>query len=63
MNKIQKQKAAYEKEFFKTEEKQKEDLIRKHTQTYDLKDFINSSIESIIYALENIDTDGTDGDF
>ena len=63
LDKIKKQKSAYENYFIQIEQKQKENLIRKHTQTYDLKDFINSSIESIIYALENIDTDGTDGDF
>ena len=62
-DKIKKQKSAYENYFIQIEQKQREDLIRKHTQTYDLKDFIISSIESIIYALENIDTDGTDGDF
>lgn len=63
LDKIKKQKSAYENYFIQIEQKQKENLIRKHTQTYDLKDFINSSIQSIIYALENIDTDGTDGDF
>ena len=63
LDKIKRQKSAYENYFIQIEQKQREDLIRKHTQTYDLKDFIISSIESIIYALENIDTDGTDGDF
>ena len=63
LDKIKKQKSAYENYFIQIEQKQKENLIRKHTQTYDLKDFINSSIQSIIYALENIDKDGTDGDF
>ena len=63
LDKIKRQKSAYENYFIQIEQKQKDDLIRKHTQTYDLKDFIISSIESIIYALENIDTDGNDGEF
>ena len=50
----------YQTLFNNIENNQRIELIRKHTQTYDLRHFILPAFESILHALANVDQDGDD---
>lgn len=61
ISKIEEMQKGYQKLFNNIENNQRSELIRKHTQTYDLRHFILPAFESILHALQNVDLDGDDG--